>query len=192
MLADRGFILFLGSVFATALIVMQSATTFPLHVKANGLSNADYGLLLSLNGIIIVLAELPLTAITMHLRRNRVMALGAFLTGAAFWFVGSAATMPALLGVVVVWTIGEMVESPVAAAFVADRAPENLRGRYQAAFGTMFAFAAIAGPIAGTALFHARQGTVWGACGVLGVLGAVLALSAGRRPEPVPAGGRPG
>jgi MFS family permease len=191
MLADRGFLLFLGSVFATALIVMQSATTFPLHIKANHLTNADYGLLLSLNGIIIVFAELPLTSITMHLKRTRVMAFGAFLTGLAFWFVGSARTLPMLAGVIVIWTIGEMVESPVAAAFVADRAPENLRGRYQAAFGTMFALAAIVGPIAGTALFHARQGAVWGACGVLGVVGAVLALSVGRYRRPVSAGQGP-
>ncbi len=192
MLADRGFLLFLGSVFATALIVMQTATTFPLHITTNGLTKADYGLLLSLNGIIIVFAELPITAITMHLKKTRVMALGAFLTGVAFWFVGSARTLPMLTGVVVVWTIGEMVESPVAAAFVADRAPENLRGRYQAAFGTMFALAAIVGPIAGTTLFHARQGAVWGACGVLGVVGAVLALSAGRSATTVPAGQGPG
>ncbi len=191
MLADRGFLLFLASVFATALIVMQSATTFPLHIKANHLTNADYGLLLSLNGMIIVFAELPLTSITMHLNRTRVMALGAFLSGLAFWFVGSARTLPMLTGVIVVWTIGEMIESPVAAAFVADRAPENLRGRYQAAFGTMFAFAAIVGPIAGTALFHARQGAVWGACGVLGVVGAVLALSVGRYRRPVSAGQGP-
>jgi MFS family permease len=192
MLADRSFLLFLGSVFATALIVMQSATTFPLHIKANHLTNADYGLLLSLNGIIIVFAELPLTSITMHLNKTRVMALGALLTGLAFWFIGSARTLPMLTGVIVVWTIGEMVESPVAAAFVADRAPESLRGRYQAAFGTMFALAAIVGPIAGTTLFHARQGAVWGACGVLGVVGAVLALSAGRARMAVPAGQGPG
>jgi MFS family permease len=99
-----------------------------------------------------------------------------------FFLVGFAHAVPALAACVTVWTFGEIVESPPASSFVADRSPEHLRGRYQAAFGLMFGIAAIIGPIAGTATFHASPGLVWGACGILGVAGAAMASAAGRRP----------
>jgi hypothetical protein len=44
--------------------------------------------------------------------------------------------------------------------------------------------AAIVGPIAGTAAFHAEPRLLWGACGVVGLISAALALAAGRRPVP--------
>ena len=44
---------------------------------------------------------------------------------------------------VVIWTFGEIVESPSTSAFVADRAPEHARGRYQGALGMMYASAAV-------------------------------------------------
>ncbi|HEX2287185.1 MAG TPA: MFS transporter, partial [Gaiellaceae bacterium] len=64
MLHDRLFLFFLISSVLGAFVYFQSQTTFPLHVKASGLSDADYGLLISLNGLAIVLLELPLVAIT--------------------------------------------------------------------------------------------------------------------------------
>jgi NADPH:quinone reductase-like Zn-dependent oxidoreductase len=45
----------------------------------------------------------------------------------------------------------------------------------------MFGLAAIVGPIAGTAAFHAEPILLWGACGVVGVVAAALALAAGGR-----------
>jgi MFS family permease len=184
ILADRGYLLFLAAVFCAAVVYMQAATTFALHVRANGLSNEVYGLLLSLNGLIVVVAELPMSGVTQRFPAARMVALGSFLLGFGFFLVGFAHTVPALAATVFVWTFGEIFQSPPASAFVADRSPVNLRGRYQAAMGTMFGVAAIVGPIAGTAVFRARPGAVWLGCGALGVLAAVLALSAGRRPTP--------
>jgi MFS family permease len=151
-------------------------------VRASGLRNSDYGLLLALNGIIVVLAELPITSWTQHRPRVRMIALGAFVSGIAFALVATSRTMPPLVGVVVIWTLGEIVESPSASAFVADRAPAHARGRYQAALGTMWGLAAVIGPIVGTALFHANENAVWIGCGVAGAIGAWLALAAGRHP----------
>jgi MFS family permease len=155
-----------------------------LQVKAQGFSNESYGLLLSLNGLIVVLLELPLSAFTQRHPTTRMVALGAFLVGFGFLLVGWSGTLLALAGCTVIFTLGEILGAPPSAVFVADRSPQHLRGRYQAAFGTMFGLAAVVGPIAGTVAFHRRPTLLWGACGVLGLIAAALALAAGRRPVP--------
>jgi MFS family permease len=181
VLADRGFLLFLAAVFFAAIVYMQSATTFALQVRADGFSNETYGLLLSLNGLIVVLFELPLSAFTQRHPTAKMVALGSFVVGLGFFLVGPAHTLLGLAACTVVFTFGEIFSAPPSSVFVADRAPEHLRGRYQAAFGTMFGLAAIVGPIAGTAAFHAEPMLLWGACGVFGAISAALALAAGRR-----------
>jgi MFS family permease len=182
--ADRGFLLFLGAIFCAAVIYMQSATTFALHVRAQGLSNEIYGVLLSLNGLIVVVFELPLSSFSQRHETARMVAVGSLLLGFGFFLVGFAHAVPALVVCVFIYTFGEIIESPPASTFVADRAPRHLRGRYQAAFGMMFGFAAVAGPIAGTAVFHVAPLAVWIGCGALGLAAAGLALAGGRRPAP--------
>jgi dipeptide/tripeptide permease len=85
----------------------------------------------------------------------------------------------------VVFTFGEMFASPSAAAFVADRAPAHLRGRYQSSLGITYGLGFTIGPIAGAALYQVAPKGVWVACLALGALGTLLAIAGGRRPAPV-------
>ena len=182
--ADRGFLLFLVAIFLIAIIFMQNATTFPLQIIALGYSKGIYGLLLGFNGALIFLLELAVTSQTQRRDRLRMVALGGMLYGVGFGALLFAHSLPLLMGMTVVWTFGEMIESPNASAFVADRAPDHLRGRYQAAFGSMFAFAAVIGPIVGTLVFHVSPNAVWIGCAGLGILAAMTALAAHRVPVP--------
>jgi MFS family permease len=182
--ADRGFLLFLGGALLIAIVYSQNVATLPLHVTDTGHAASTYGLLQSLNGVLIVLFELPITAWTQHRPRTTIVALGGLLIGAAFCSLIVARSAPALAAAIVVWTIGEMLESPVASAFAADRAPRHARGRYQAAYGSTFGVAWIVGPLLGTSLYAAEPDLVWITCGVLALVGAALALAAGRHPAP--------
>ena len=76
ILADRGFLLFLGSVLIGASIYMQNVSTFPLHVQDAGYSTSVYGALQALNGVIVVLLELPIISWTGRRSRTRMVALG--------------------------------------------------------------------------------------------------------------------
>jgi MFS family permease len=185
--ADKGFLLYLVAVFLIAAIFMQSATTFALQIRALGYSYKMYGLLLGFNGAIIFFLELAVTSRTQRRDRLRMVALGGALLGIGFGSLVFAHSLPLLVGMTVIWTFGEMIEAPNASAFVADRAPEHLRGRYQAASGSMFAFAAVIGPIVGTAVFQTSPNGVWIGCAALGMLAAVMALAAHRAPIPAPA-----
>jgi len=184
MVADRGFLLFLTAVFLTAAVYMQNASTFALHVVDLGYTTRVYGLLQAMNGILVVLFELPISAWTQHRKRTHMIALGAVLVGVGFAELAVARALPGLLVFVVIWTLGEIVESPSTGAFVADRAPEHARGRYQGALGMMYASAAVVGPLVGTSIYAVSPTALWLGCGVVGLASGALALSAGRHPAP--------
>jgi MFS family permease len=179
---DRAFLFFLVSSLLGAFVYFQSNATFPLHVKESGLSNADYGLLISLNGLAIVLLELPFTSITQRFPAIPTLAVGSILVGVGFALNAWAESLAALAFTVLIWTIGEIVYAPVASAYVADIAPAHLRGRYQGAWGLTWGLAFMLGPGLGAAFFAWNGDAFWLFCGLLGLLSAVLLLPAAVQP----------
>jgi MFS family permease len=186
MLHDRAFVFFLISSVLGAFVYFQSQTTFPLHVRASGLSDADYGLLISLNGLAIVLFELPLVAITQRFPYRPVLTVGSLLVGLGFALNAVANDLPELALTVLIWTLGEIIYAPVASAYVADIAPEHLRGRYQGAWGLTWGLAYVFAPAVGAAIFAWSSDGLWLICGLLGLASALLLLVA-RPPRVHPA-----
>lgn len=174
MVHDRLFLFFLASSLLGAFVYFQQLATLPLHVTASGLSEADFGLLISLNGLAIVVLELPLVSITQRHPYRPVLALGSVLVGLGFALTAFANDLPELAFTVLIWTIGEIVYAPVASAYVADLAPEHLRGRYQGAWGLMWGVAFVLAPILGAVIYEWSPDGLWLACGLLGLLSALL------------------
>jgi MFS family permease len=183
ILADRGFLALLATSTIIGLIYFQQEASLPLQVIADGHSTAVYGLLISLNGLVVILVELPLTSVTRRLPPRRVIAAGVLLTGIGFGTTALATSAPALAATVVVWTLGEVTAAPVSSAYVADISPPHMRGRYAGAFGMSFSLALILGPAAGTAIYAASPDALWGGCVVIGALAAALMLSPASRPR---------
>ncbi len=173
---DQRFHQVLLAAFAVAIIFFQMASTFGLHVTHLGFSAATYGAIISLNGALIVFCELPLTTITRRFPARRVMATGYLLIGIGFALNMFAHTVPALVGCMILFTLGEMVAMPVAAAYIADLAPSNMRGRYLGVNGLTWAMALIIGPGLGMKLFALGPAVLWLACGSLGALAAIIIL----------------
>jgi MFS family permease len=180
---DRAFLFFLVSSVLGAFVYFQANATFPLQITESGFSNADYGLLISLNGLAIVILELPLTSITQRTPTIPTLALGSLLVGLGFALNAWAETLAAFALTVFIWTIGEIVYAPVASAYVADIAPTHLRGRYQGAWDLTWGLAFMLGPGIGAALFAWHGDAFWLFCGVLGVLSAGLLLAGSRTPR---------
>jgi MFS family permease len=180
ILHDSSFLMFLGSTMCASMVFMQHISSYPLQITALGYSSAVFGSLISLNGIIICLTELPLTTYTRKLPARRVMVIGMLVFGTGFALTGLAATIPLLAAMVVIWTVGEMFYFPMAAAHVANISPSDMRGRYQGAWGISWGMGAVLGPVLGTALFAIHPRAVWPACGGIAVVGALLLLPATR------------
>jgi MFS family permease len=169
---DRAFLRAMAAGGAIGLVFLQMASTYGLYVTSLGYSDKVYGALLSLNGVLVVCCELPITSWTRRFPARRVMSLGYFLVGAGFASNAFASTLPTLVAAMVVFTIGEMILIPVASAYVADLAPAHLRGSYLGVWGLTSAVALIFGPSLGMMLFKISPTAVWLTCGALGAIAA--------------------
>jgi MFS family permease len=160
--------------FAIALVFFQVFSTFSLHVTRLGFSAAAYGAIVSLNGALVVLFELPLTAITRRFPMRRVMAAGYLLGGTGFALNAFARTVPALAACMIVFTLGEITMVPTASAYLADLAPPQMRGRYMGVSGLTWALALMIGPWTGMKLFVLHPAAYWLVCGALGLFAAAV------------------
>lgn len=182
-LRDRAFVLFLLATTCVMWIDYQIHSTLPLYISSLGFSTKTYGLLLSLNGIMIVLFELSITSWTQHLPPKRLIALGYGLSAIGLSLTGFAHTVPALAATVVLWTIGEMIHAPVTGAYVTNLAPERFRGRYHGMWVFTWSIAMLTGPSIGTWIYSRNPDALWLTCAVVGVAAAVLPLVPAKRPE---------
>ncbi|HEV7925703.1 MAG TPA: MFS transporter [Verrucomicrobiae bacterium] len=171
---DGKFLRVLCGAFCIALVFLQYISTYSLHVTRLGFPAATYGLILSLNGVLVVLCELPLTSVTRRFPSRLVMAAGYLLVGAGFSLNAFAHSVPALVACVVIFTFGEMVSMPVSSAYVAGLAPEHLRGRYMGTYSLTWSAALIVAPQWGLRLFNASPVALWLTCGALAILAAAI------------------
>jgi len=176
ILRDRAFLRLLIACALVGFVYFQAYSTFALQVRASGLSAAVYGALLSLNGLLIIAFELPLTSFTQRLPIRPTIATGLLLIGLGFSVNAIARTAPLLGLSVLLWTIGEMVHSPILSAYVAALAPPRLIGRYPGLYGLAWGSGLLLAPAVGTALFSWRPTALWLLCGALGIIAAMLVL----------------
>jgi MFS family permease len=173
---DKPFVIFLLATLCITTVDFQLGSTFALHVKAAGFPSRVYGLLISMNGMLIVVFELAVTQWTRRFHPRPMIALGYLLAGVGFALTGLAHTIPLLAATVVVWTLGEMISSPVASSYAVQLAPEQYRGRYLGLVMMMWSLGMMIGPPAGTFVFERNPAAVWIACGILGITSAVLMM----------------
>ena len=160
ILTDGPFVLFCASTFLISLVFMQSMATLPIHIRSQGYSNAEFGLFMSLNGILIFVCQLPITHLLQRFNPMLNIAAGASLIAIGFGLYALPGTVPLLLIAVCVWTLGEMAQAPFAQAVVTSLAPVELRARYMGLFTMCYALAlTIGAPLGGVIL--KRQGATF-------------------------------
>ena len=182
--ADPRFLFFLAGVLPVTVIFFQHISSMPLFIVRDlGLSPSTFGLLFSLNCLLIVVLEIPLNAATAHWPHRQTLALGAALSGAGFGAMAFARDVWSLAATVALWTFGEMLFFPASAAYATDIAPESRRGEYSGIYTMVFSVAFAVGPWAGTIVLQ-RLGAriLWGSTFVLGLIAAAMFL---RLPEPL-------
>lgn len=186
---DKRFRQVLCAALAVGLVFVQVFSTMSLQITQSGFSASTYGLVVSMNGLLVVLCELPLTVITKRFRARRVMALGYLLIGVGFASNVLERTLPLLLLTTAMFTLGEMISMPVGGAYVADLAPAEQRGLYMGTYGMVWAVAFVCGPSLGMLVFSASPVLLWTLCGGLGLVAAGI-ISAEKRKQPLIASGQ--
>jgi len=183
-LRDRTFALYLVISLGTVIVMMQHMSTLPIALTADGLSAATYGWVIAVNGVLIVLGQLFVPRLIEGFDRSRVLALAALIMGVGFGLVAFANAVWFFALTVVIWTLGEMLQSPSNAATVAALSPAALRGRYQGLSSLNWsAGTALAPIVGGFTQEHLGDAALWLGCFALCALVAVGHLVTGPRRE---------
>ncbi len=175
--ADRRLLYFLlAGLFPVGLVFFQHISSMPLFlVRDLALSPAAYGLLFTVNTVLIVLLEVPLNIATSHWPHRRGLAVGAVLCAVGFGSLAFAWDIWSVAATVVIWTFGEMFFFPGMAAYLTDIAPPRRRGEYMGLSQMIMGLAFTVGPWAGTALLAHQGGRVlWPAAFFVGLAAALL------------------
>jgi predicted MFS family arabinose efflux permease len=177
---DRPFWVFLLVIFITGMIFFQLFTTLPLyHQKAYGLTEFQTGLLLTLNGFLVFLLEMP---IVNYFDRKKVNKVKIVMFGSLFMAFGFyVLLLNAWVGVLVInilfLTFGEIFAFPFSNSFALSRAPRGQEGRYMAFYTMSFSLAHIMSSKTGMGIFD-RYGylTNWMVMGTLGLIAVICSV----------------
>jgi MFS family permease len=181
VLRDRVFVTYVLISLGGIVVVMQHMSTLPIAMTADGLSSATFGWVIAVNGVLIVLGQLFIPKLIEGRDSSRVLAFAAIVIGVGFGLVAFADAAWFFAVTVVVWTLGEMLQSPSNAATVAALSPAALRGRYQGLNSLSWSAGTALAPIAGGfTQEHLGDAALWLGCFAVCVLVAVGHLLAGR------------
>ena len=144
-------------------------------VQDLSLSAAAYGLLFTVNTLMIVFLEVPINLATGHWSHRRTLVLGTALCAAGFGALAVTRSLGAVIASTAVWTFGEMLLFPGMANYLTAIAPEKRRGEYMGLAQMMMGLAFTVGPWAGLQIL-ARYGgrALWISMLALGLVSAFL------------------
>ncbi|MGW4165025.1 MFS transporter [Streptomyces sp. NPDC004788] len=125
----------------------------PLAVHDSGLSPAAYGAMAAVNAVLVVALQPFTTARLARLPRLPVQAAGSTLVAVGVALTGLADGIVGFTVSVVVWSLGEVVVSGIAATIVSNLAPAHARGRYQGAFSWTWGVARFAALTLGVTVY---------------------------------------
>jgi MFS family permease len=151
-----------------------------------GLSTTRIGLLLTVNALTVVVAQVPVARLAEGRRRALLMALaGALFCGACLLVDGAEASRAAayaiLVTAVIAVGVGECLHTTALTPLVADLAPAHLRGRYMAVIGFCFWIGLAVAPTGGTALLSVSPTAAFGVAAAVALAAAVSMLRLERR-----------
>jgi len=182
ILRDNAFLAFCATTMLLTVVYAQLTTTFPVYLRdERHIAENLWGLVMALNAAMVVLFQFPLTSLTDRYRRTVILATGSLFYAVGFGALGWPTEFAYFALLVAVLTVGEMLIVPTANAFVADIAPEAMRGRYMGVFGLVWAMGYGLGPVTGGLIMDRLGGFyIWPATLVLCALAAVVFLAMGR------------
>lgn len=143
---DKPYWLFLVIVFLMGFTFMQLFSTMPLYYKdIHGLSEVQIGLLMSLNGGLIFLTEMPLIHKLEQSSINKIKIIiwSLILFAISFFVLNISGWVGLLVVSMFIITVAEMLAFPFTNAFAMTRAVKGKEGLYMALYTMAFSLAHI-------------------------------------------------
>lgn len=177
---DKPFLVLLFIIFITALVFFQIFTTLPLyHNEKFGLSEFQTGLLLSINGLIVFLLEMPIVSRLERKKANKIKIIGyGSLCIAAGYFILLFDSWVGILVIsIMLVSFGEIFSFPFANAVALSRAPKGQEGKYMGLYAMSFSLAHITSSKTGLEIISHFGYTVnWFVMGSLGLMAFICGI----------------
>lgn len=180
ILQDKPYLVFLGISFLMGMIFMQLFFTMPTYHNIQfGLSEDYTGLLLLLNGVLIVLIEMPLVSWidNKKISHPKLFFYSSLLMGISFVFLLFDSFWEILIIHMLFITVGEMISFPFTNTFAMSRAKKGYEGSYMAWYSISFSFAHIICPVLSfTIIEQFGYKTNWSLTAVYGLVAMLLSI----------------
>ncbi|MDF3141032.1 MULTISPECIES: MFS transporter [unclassified Streptomyces] len=171
VLRDRRFMSVVGLSFLVAVIFQQGSVGLPVAMGEAGFTPADYGLVVAVNGILIVALQIPVTRFIEHRDPGRLLVVSSVLAGYGFGLTAFAGSVGVFALTVCVWTLAEIVNAPTQTSLVVRLSPVHGRGRYQGMYTMSWSVAALVAPLmSGFVIDRFGAEWLWGLCAVVGTV----------------------
>jgi MFS family permease len=163
---DRSFLNFTMLCLLLFIAMGQMSTTLSVYtVERAGFSDAMYGSLLTLNGLMVVALQYPLTRALLRFTKKTALILGSCMYAAGYFSMSFVGPYPVALAAMAVVTLGEITIAPTTLAVVGEMSPATWRGRYMGFYGLSETIGVSTGPLLGGILldaFPTGRTSIWG------------------------------
>ncbi len=154
---DGHYWLFIASTILFGFVFLQYFSTVPLYYKdVHFLSEAQIGLLIGLNGLIVFLIEMPLVHAMekRNLSRIWLMFIGTLLLGLSFLALNLSVWSGILIVALVLMSFGEMLVFPFSNSFAMEYSKRGKSGEYMALYSIAFSISHVFSHNAGMQSIH--------------------------------------
>ncbi|UCB42925.1 MAG: MFS transporter [Dehalococcoidales bacterium] len=184
---DHLFLVFTGLCLLVFVTMGQMGSTLSVFtVTCIGFSTAQYGLLLTANGIMVVLFQYPVARWAGKMPITRGLALGSLLYALGYLSLGGVHSFNWAIAAMVIITAGEIVFTPLTLSVVARLSPPDYRGRYMGFFGLSQSMSMSLAPLVGGVLldtFPQDPWFVWGTIATVALIATLGILWWGNNPR---------
>ena len=153
--ADGALMSMVVLMFLYTLAYYQIVSGLPISMTQIGLGTDEYSSLLTINGGLLCLLQIPAIGLFQRMSNTRVLVLGMSITAVGYAFQIGANSWVAFAIATVLWTLGELGTFPIAATTVANIAPKDVRGTYQGLYNLVWSLSNAFSPLVGGWILNA-------------------------------------
>lgn len=165
--------------FSLPLFIMsgQFGSTYTVYANERvGIDTAIIGLVFGLNGVMVVLLQMPISRWLAERDPYIGMLVGSLVYSAGYLLVAAVTDGYWLAMTMIIITLGEIIVVPVSNALTVLLAPEDSRGKYLGVFGVVTSFGWFGSTFIGGVLYDTFENG-WVMWGIISSFGLMTALA---------------
>jgi MFS family permease len=164
------FYFILALMFILLLVFNQFNAAYPLYLKNELEINVSLlSSLFTMNGLLIVLFQMPISSILSKKNTNVICSLGAILVCFGFAILPACHTIFMVFLSCLMWTFGEIIFFPAIIALIL-KLPNKKKGRNIGLYQLVFSLSMLVSPSIGMFIYSYDKNLLWYLSGVVGII----------------------